>query len=108
VLDLGGAGSRALPNGLRDPPARRPYQDFYDERYFLKDAPPPARRAPPPVAPARETGRLGALGLGARTASASPAVSPSPSYGSASAPAPNGPAKDEKKDKEKKRRLFKF
>jgi syntaxin-binding protein 1 len=47
VLELAGVGSRACPNGLRDPPAKRPFQEYYDERYFLKDAPPPQPRAPP-------------------------------------------------------------
>lgn len=41
MLDLSGVGSRALPNGLREMQAARPYQAFYDERYFTRDAPPP-------------------------------------------------------------------
>jgi syntaxin-binding protein 1 len=52
VLDLSGVGSRAVPNGLRELHGTRPYQAFYDERYFTRDTPPPqqqqqqTRRAP--------------------------------------------------------------
>jgi syntaxin-binding protein 1 len=44
VLDLSGVGSRALPNGLRELRAARPYQAFYDQRYFTRDAPPPQQQ----------------------------------------------------------------
>jgi syntaxin-binding protein 1 len=50
VLDLSGTGSRAAPNGVRELQGPRPYQAFYDERYFTRDAPPPQQqqqRAPP-------------------------------------------------------------
>lgn len=41
VLELGGRGSRAIPNGLREGRVEaRSYQEYYDERYFTKDAPP--------------------------------------------------------------------
>ncbi|KAI0060698.1 Sec1-like snare protein [Artomyces pyxidatus] len=47
VLELGGIGSRALPNGLKEGRGgKRPYQDYYDEKYFTRDAP-----APTPVRP---------------------------------------------------------
>ncbi|KAI0251793.1 Sec1-like protein [Lactifluus subvellereus] len=47
VLDLSGVGSRAAPNGLRELRGARPYQAFYDERYFTRDAAPPQpQRAP--------------------------------------------------------------
>jgi syntaxin-binding protein 1 len=67
VLDLSGVGSRAIPNGLRDLRAARPYQVFYDERYFTRDAPQPApRQQPTQKAPplgksmsARSVGRSG-------------------------------------------------
>jgi syntaxin-binding protein 1 len=39
VLELSGIGSRAVPNGLRELRAMRPYQAFYDERYFTHDVP---------------------------------------------------------------------
>ena len=42
VLELGGTGSRAIPNGLREGRVeQRSYQEYYDEKYFTKDAPPP-------------------------------------------------------------------
>lgn len=66
VLDISGVGSRALPNGLRELGAPRPYQAFYDERYFTRDAPPPpqqqqTQRAPPmgKSSSARSMGRFG-------------------------------------------------
>jgi syntaxin-binding protein 1 len=51
VLELGGTGSRAIPNGLREGRVeKRSYQEYYDERYFTKDAPPP-RPAPTTLPP---------------------------------------------------------
>lgn len=46
VLELSGVGSRATPNGLRDPKEGRLLQEYYDEKYFCKD-PPTAPVAPP-------------------------------------------------------------
>ncbi|KAJ7920739.1 Sec1-like snare protein [Mycena leptocephala] len=54
VLELGGAGSKAIPNGQREGRAGRPYQEFYDERYYTRDAPPPARPAPAAAAPRQQ------------------------------------------------------
>jgi len=46
VLEIGGAGSKAIPNGLRDMRGEpKSFQQLYDERYFTKDAP---RPQPPP------------------------------------------------------------
>ncbi|OJT06722.1 Protein transport protein sec1 [Trametes pubescens] len=47
VLEIGGVGSRALPNGLGETaaPARSP-QEIYDQKFFTRDAPPPQRAAP--------------------------------------------------------------
>jgi syntaxin-binding protein 1 len=53
VLEINGVGSHAAPNGLRDFRGPRPYQAFYDERYFTREAPLPrqqqqqTQRAPP-------------------------------------------------------------
>ena len=48
VLDLGGAGSKSIPNGLRDMRGEsKSPQDFYDEKYFVKEtAPPPQQQQP--------------------------------------------------------------
>ena len=47
VLDLGGAGSKAIPNGLRDMRGEpKSLQELYDEKYFVKEA--PLQQQPPP------------------------------------------------------------
>ncbi|KAI0352131.1 Sec1-like protein [Trametes cingulata] len=60
VLELGGVGSKALPNGLSETnaPARAP-QEIYDQKFFTRDAPPPQRAAPAPSPqPRQDKGRL--------------------------------------------------
>ncbi|KAF7795046.1 hypothetical protein EIP86_006190 [Pleurotus ostreatoroseus] len=97
VLELGGVGSRALPNGVGDGRGQRPFQDFYDELYFTKDAPRPQPQAPP--AQARQT-------PGRQTR-----PSPIPSYASGTSVATNSsshPEKEKEKEKKKKRGLFHF
>ena len=100
VLELGGVGSRALPNGLRDPQGgKRAYQDYYDELYFTRDAPPPAQ--PPPQqqqqrqAPAPKLSRP------------SPVPSQAGSAVSVGTVSSAGLGKEDKKDK-KKKGLFKW
>ncbi|KAH9977523.1 Sec1-like protein [Russula compacta] len=44
VLDCSGVGSRSVPNGLRELRGARPYQAFYDERYFTRDPPRPQQQ----------------------------------------------------------------
>ncbi|KAJ7464621.1 Sec1-like snare protein [Mycena latifolia] len=90
VLELGGMGSKAIPNGLREGRGSRGFQEFYDERYFTRDAPPPARPAPAP-APARQERR--------------PAARPSPAESYASNTSMTPSAAEEKK---KKKGLFRF
>ena len=55
MLELGGVGSRAAPNGLSIEKAggagKISYQDYYDQRYFTRDAPAPQQRATPANAP---------------------------------------------------------
>ncbi|KAI0364350.1 Sec1-like protein [Pilatotrama ljubarskyi] len=60
VLELGGVGSKALPNGLSETNApARPLQEIYDQKFFTRDAPPPQRAAPAPSPqPKQEKGRL--------------------------------------------------
>ena len=63
VLELGGVGSRALPNGLSETSApMRSAQEVYDQKYFTRDAPPPPRAAPAP-SPAPGSGRRGGTGV---------------------------------------------
>ncbi|KAI0272325.1 Sec1-like protein [Gloeopeniophorella convolvens] len=97
VLELGGAGSRALPNGLREPGAQRPYQAFYDERYFTREAPAPA---PAPAMGKSASGRSGA------SREAAPAMGREPSASSAYAVPANGKSEKPGKEKEKKRHRF--
>ena len=94
VLDLGGAGSKAIPDGLRDMRGEpKTPQQLYDEKYFVRDEPPPQRvpaRNAPPARPERV---------------AAP-IQPSPTnsfQGSVNSMTPS--VKDEKK---KKRGLFRF
>ncbi|KAH9951056.1 Sec1-like protein [Amylocystis lapponica] len=90
VLDLGGVGSRAIPNGLRESKGPRPLQAYYDERYFTKDAPPPA---PAQAQPRQEHGRVN-----------KPSV---PSFASSTVSV-NSTSVKEKEERKKKRGLFKF
>jgi syntaxin-binding protein 1 len=90
VLDLGGAGSKAIPNGLRDMKGdQKPPQQLYDEKYYLKDAPAPQRVPAKTLAP---------------RAVVAPPMQPSPTHsyqGSVTSMTPS--VKD---DKKKKRGLF--
>ncbi|TFK85671.1 Sec1-like protein [Polyporus arcularius HHB13444] len=56
VLELGGIGSKSLPNGVPEgnEPQRTP-QEIYDQKFYTKDAP-PKQRAPPAPAPAPQSG----------------------------------------------------
>ena len=97
VLDLSGVGSRAVPNGLRELRAMRPYQAFYDERYFTRDAP----RAPP-----QQTQKAPPLGksLSARSVGRS-GLEPSPTGSSLSVNSPYAPSPTNGREKKKKRFL---
>ena len=92
VLEISGVGSRALPNGLREQRAPRPYQAFYDERYFTRDAPPPQQqtlKAPPmgKSLSARSVGRSGPdpsyTASSTSVSSSSSSHAPSPTNGKA-------------------------
>ncbi|KAF8906192.1 ras opposite [Gymnopilus junonius] len=93
VLDLGGAGSKAIPNGLRDMRGEpKTIQQLYDEKYFVKDQPPPQKGPAKTLAPRPD--RVAAP------------IQPSPTssfQGSVNSITPS--VKDEKK---KKRGLFRF
>ncbi|KAG5647489.1 hypothetical protein DXG03_009425 [Asterophora parasitica] len=91
ALDLGGVGSRALPNGLQDRPAHASFQEYYDEKYYTKDAPP---RAPPASLPVPRDRHA-------------PKISPTNSFASSvHSTAPTPSVKEEKK--KKKGGLFRF
>jgi len=54
-LEVAGVGSRAIPNGLRPAPGQRPFQEFYDEKYFMRDQA-PSKPQPQPL-PAKGSGK---------------------------------------------------
>ncbi|KAJ7117604.1 Sec1-like snare protein [Mycena epipterygia] len=92
VLELGGMGSKAIPNGMKESRGGRSFQEFYDDRYFTRDAPPPARPAPAAaLAPPRQERR--------------PAARTSPAESFASNVSMTPSAQEEKK---KKKGLFRF
>ena len=91
VLELGGVGSRALPNGLRELGGEaRPYQSYYDQRYYIKDPPAPV----PAPASSNQPNKL----------RPSPSPMPSP-VGSAMS---LGPGSMEQQKEKKKKGLFRF
>lgn len=92
VLELGGVGSRALPNGLRELRDERPYQVYYDQKYYIKEAPAPAPA--PAAAPSSRANKL------------RPAASPMPSP-AGSAMSLGASSIDQHKEK-KKKGLFRF
>ncbi|KAJ7638250.1 Sec1-like snare protein [Roridomyces roridus] len=92
VLELGGIGSKAIPNGLKESRGGRSFQEFYDERYFTRDAPPPPRPAPA-AASARQERRP-----------AAPRMSPAASYSSNT----SSVTPSVQEEKKKKKGLFRF
>ncbi|TFL01947.1 Sec1-like protein [Pterulicium gracile] len=106
VLDMQGVGSRAVPNGVPDNRGgQRPFQAFYDDRYFIKD-PPPVRKAPPPASSSsgRTRNDSNNSGLAIPRDGGKERRSPTPSYAESSGTT-NSVVKEEKK---KKRGLFRF
>ncbi|CAE6413168.1 unnamed protein product [Rhizoctonia solani] len=50
AISMEGVGSVAIPDGLPKPGDRQiPYQEYYDRRYFIQDAPPPPKPQPAPA-----------------------------------------------------------
>ncbi|KAF9461225.1 Sec1-like snare protein [Collybia nuda] len=92
VLDLGGVGSHSVPSGISEGrQQQRTFQEYYDDKYFTKDAPP--RQSAPatlPVPQSRKPIRL----------------SPTNSYASSTNSTTPSPMKEEKK--KKKGGLFRF
>lgn len=103
VLDLGGVGSKAIPNGL--PSSRgggpRSFQEYYDEKYFVKVPPPPQRPTPAAQQPPRGGG------LRDRLAKPSPAPSYTGSTSTSSSIGGGAPVPEYKGgEKEKKKKKF--
>ncbi|KAI0339658.1 Sec1-like protein [Trametopsis cervina] len=89
VVEIGGVGSRVLPNGLREGHSQRPFQEFYDEIYYTRDAPPPQRQPAQPASQLRaQPGR-----------SAQPSPIPSYASGNSASVGAGGAAEKEKKKK---------
>lgn len=89
VVEIGGVGSRVLPNGLREGYSQRPFQEFYDEIYYTRDAPPPQRQPAQPASQLRaQPGR-----------SAQPSPIPSYASGNSASVGAGGAAEKEKKKK---------
>jgi syntaxin-binding protein 1 len=103
VLDLSGVGSRALPNGLRELHAARPYQAFYDERYFTRDAPPPQPQQQQQKLKAPPLGKSVSARSAARPGADLSLTSSNLSVNSSYTSSANGG-----KEKEKKRRFLGF
>ena len=101
VLELSGVGSRACPNGLPEPRSgQRPFQEFYDELYFTRDAPRPQPQA------AQKQGQGQGTGQGQRQQQGRlTRPSPIPSYASG---ASDSHGSGGEKEKKKKRGLFHF
>jgi syntaxin-binding protein 1 len=109
VLELSGIGSRAVPNGLRELRAMRPYQAFYDERYFTHDV---QRALPqqqqqthkaPPLGKSLSARSMGRSGPEHSFTGSSLSVN-SPSYASS----PTNGRDKAGKEKEKKKRFLGF
>ncbi|CEL61750.1 Protein transport protein sec1 OS=Schizosaccharomyces pombe (strain 972 / ATCC 24843) GN=sec1 PE=3 SV=1 [Rhizoctonia solani AG-1 IB] len=107
AISMDGVGSAALPDGLPKPTDRQiPYQEYYDHRYFIKDAPPPPKPQPAPAQMQTHSPAHGHSQL--QSARLDPPRGPTHQASSSSLGSGGGGEKL-KKDKEKKKRgLFHF
>lgn len=98
VLEFGGQGSQSIPNGLPESSnfQQRPFQGYYDAKYWTKDQPPPARPAPAPV----PSGGVSEKRLGGQQSSTGWSSSSSP------APTPSLGTGPSARDREKKKKGF--
>lgn len=101
VLDLSGVGSKIIPKGLRDlPDGQRSYQEYFDEKYYIQDAPPPPRPqvlSPPPQSSSNSF-------LSVSRLSSPKVIQPSPTQSFSSTLSDAAP----EKEKKKKKGLFRF
>ena len=100
AIAMDGVGSSAIPDGLPKPSEReKPYQEYYDQRYWIQDAPPPPKPTPAPSPAA-------AHAAPAQQQRLAPPRGPTHQSSSSSL---SGSGEKLKKDKEKKKRgLFHF
>jgi syntaxin-binding protein 1 len=98
VLELGGQGSQSIPNGLPESAnfQQRPFQGYYDAKYWTKDQPPPARPAPAPTPSSRGGSENRLVPQQGSSLSSSPL--PSPGLGFGVSPS----VRDREKEKKKK------
>jgi syntaxin-binding protein 1 len=91
VLDLGGVGSKAIPGGTEKSRVFKSFQDYYDDKYFIRAPQPqrPALNALPP--PHEERGKP-------------PRPSPGPSFAGSTA----SMSSSVKEAKKKKNKFFPF
>lgn len=92
TLELGGVGSKAIPNGLRDVSGdKKPFQSYYDQKYYIKDAPRPPAPAPT-AAPSSKLSKNHSF----------------PTSGGSPAPSSISSGKEEPPKEKKKKGLFRF
>jgi syntaxin-binding protein 1 len=98
VLDLGGVGSKVIPQGLREMhDGQRSYQEYFDEKYHIQDAPPPPRPQVP-----QQSSSTSFLSVSKH--SSPKAIQPSPTQSFSSILSDVAP----EKEKKKKKGLFRF
>ncbi|QRV88945.1 Ras opposite protein [Ceratobasidium sp. AG-Ba] len=104
AIAMDGVGSAAVPEGLPKPSEReRPYQEYYDRRYFIQDAPPPQPKPAPQQQPQYQQQQQ------AQPQRLDPPRGPSHQYSSSSLNNSGGSSSGDKLKKEKKKRgLFHF
>lgn len=93
VLELGGVGSRAVPNGVSTSAAQQSYQEYYDQKYFTPDPAPPQR---PTLTVPKDSGSSVRTGKPSKSSPSSPYATSSTSVNSTGAV-----TVDEKKKKKK-------